>query len=296
LTNGDVTQIPNWANPPFGIAQGGGFAAFNVHTASDNNNYASFDGYTNIGGFALYSLNSWSSKLNNTNTLFFRFYIDPEFESAGFTPDIDVNIGLTDLGNLRDVQDTDPDNNVGPAVRITRTTDGNGGPIDLVADNGPTAEQTADAITPTVYSYLADTVNNPTPNSAGLIPGHVYDIWMDVINQTNLVTGGVETNGDLYTVELQDETIAGPRVQLFGPASGNPAFPTAFISDRDDATGASETINHLFLNESSVAALPINVAPAPTTQFTNMVRFDDFYISASGANATKPVPAGLFTP
>jgi hypothetical protein len=290
----------NWHNPPTGIANGAAISAFNVHAATSGNQYASFDGYTNVGGWATLNLGSYSSTLNNSNTLFFRFYIDNEFEGGdpnegGAIPDVNVLVGLTDKTGIRDVADIDEDNDNGDTIRFLRAQAGNGGAIDLVCPNGPTAM----ALSPSYYSYVQDGVNG---NVNGLTPGHVYAVWMDVQNRTNAVSGGVETNGDLYSVSIQDETAAGARKTLF----------TGFTSSRDlNAQGLSpttETVGTLFFDMDDGAGVLYPTTPnAITQQETNMVRFDDFFMSANGAGGggnngiltTKPFPTKTvsdFTP
>jgi hypothetical protein len=83
--------------------------------------------------------------------------------------------------------------------------------------------------------------------------------------------------GDVYSVYIQKE--------------GDPARTNLFlnyVADRDAANidpffGAPGTnLTHIFF--SAIGA----------TQGTNLVRFDDFYLSSNGFNSTTPVPASAF--
>jgi hypothetical protein len=217
------------------------------------------------------ALNSMAIQEGKSNTLFFRFYISPTVDLAfpgGGIPEIDINLGLTEKG-LRDVQDFRGGNN-GPSLRIYRQGLGSGGPIDLRSPNGVGAAGGT-------YSYIADTVNNPT--GAGLEPGKVYTVWMDVQNRPFDVVGGVQNGGDLYSLYLQKEGEPA-RVNLF----------ESYLSDRDAVTCDAilgcpiPPLTHLFFCANDQV----------TPQGTNTVRFDDFFLSTDGYSATIPIVPSSF--
>jgi len=321
-SQGPINLDGNWRDPANGIANASSLAALQVRSDGVGGNNISFDGDTNIGGFAVNNISSWASTLNNSNSLFFRFYIDPSYESGvkipGVVPDIDIVVGIVDgtrANGFRDVADLSSDDNSGPGFRIFRSSGQLGGPIDLVTANGPLAE----ALTPDGYSYVADSVNNPNysptetagldggppGNGNGLIPGHTYAVWINIQNLTNTVVSGVETAGDLWDLWIQDETISGPRTQLLG-GSGEQTFTS---SQNDANSDSSETLDTLFLDMNYAApARPAAgnqfsdgsfAAVVPTFAATNIVRFDDFFISVNGSgpgggfngiHTDKPIP------
>jgi hypothetical protein len=299
-----ASSIAQWVNPPAGYTLN--MLPAHVYSSSvDSNHYVSFFGQVTTGtavgegngALAGRHLNGDSMPLGASNTLFFRFYIDPAVNNADTNqsdqiPDVNCNVGLTDKG-LRDIGDFDGQNanNTGPAIYIVRATGGVGGKIDLQAADGSVAM----GLTPANYSYIADTNNGDTN---GLEVGKVYSVWIDVQNnnadvQGGLQSGGLQTNGAYYTVWLQREDWAG-RTNLFQDitatnSAAGVGYPTGvFVSDRDDTTADSvegptdQTINALFMAASA--------AVAPTE--TNMLRFDDFYLSKSGYNSTAPITAG----
>jgi hypothetical protein len=214
--------------------------------------------------------------INDTNTLFFRFYVDGNIDTndatLGGIPDVDINVGASDAA-LRDLVDftgtpptTDGNANAlgvgpGPAVRIFRSQGGVGGPIDLTAnyvDNTGTYQY---------YSYIASV----DPN--GLATNTVYNVWIDVYNNQNNpnLANGVG-GANYYQVTIQKGGDTGTVIPLF----------SWVISDR--TTNSFETLNEAFICANSTAG-----------QSTNMfVRFDDFYLSASNVNHTIPIPQGSF--
>jgi hypothetical protein len=224
-----------------------------------------FLGFDSENVLAAKPLNSMTVGLGQTNTLFFRFFIFPE-AATGTRSDIEVRLGLTEKG-LRDVSDFRDGNN-GPSVVFFRQ---GGGPIDLMAPNGFGA-------TASTYSYLADTVNNPS--GAGLVPGTIYNVWMDVENRPYDIVGGVQNGGDRYSVHIQKQ----------GNASRTTLFSN-FLSDRDGVAdggvlgNAIEPLTHLYF-----------VLDNQTTQTTNKIRFDDFFLSRSGTRDTVPYAPGAFVP
>lgn len=293
-----------WVNPPNGFTLN--MLPARVYSSSvDSNNYMAFDGQVTTGtaagqgngALAGRHLNGDSIPLGASNTLFFRFYIDPSVNNPdtnqdGQIPDVNANIGLTDKG-FRDIVDFDGQNgnNTGPAVFIVRATGGIGGPIDLKAADGSAAM----GLSPAGYSYVADT-NNGDAN--GLAVGKVYSVWIDAQNNDaevagGLQSGGMQTNGAYYTVWLQREDWPS-RTNLFQYITATNATagvgypPGVLVSDRDDSTAdniegpTDQVINGLFLAASA--------AVAPTE--TNTLRFDDFYLSKSGYNSTVPVTGG----
>jgi hypothetical protein len=318
LSDGPINGQGGWLNPPNGVT------TFNQNTlqvltaTSDGNKLVSFDGYipgtSGNGGIAGRALKNYSSVLNTTNTLFFRFYIDPSINTTdpntGVIPDVDLDVGITDQG-IRDVVDLAY--TAGCSVRLYRVG-GAGGPIDLQAVDGTAVMQTAGlssslpsfaaGTSPANYSYIADTnyATGSVGNPNGLDVGHVYNVWIDVNNQSPQVSGafgggGTQTNGALYTVWLQEDNWPS-RTNLFAGvittnAIANPPIITtgALYSSRDYSTAdatfpQSTTLGTVFL-DANVA----NVSEVAT----NSVRFDDFYISTlAGPNSTVPVTAGSF--
>ena len=299
-----ASTIAQWDNPSAGYTLN--LLPANVYSSSvDSNHYFAFFGQvatgtaTGEGNGALAGrhLNGDSIPLGSSNTLFFRFYIDPAVNSpdtnqSGQIPDVDCNVGVADKG-LRDIADFDGQNanNTGPAIFIVRSTGGLGGKIDLQAADGSVAM----GLTPASYSYLTDT---NTGDTNGLEVGKVYSVWIDIQNNDaevagGLQSGGMQTNGAYYTVWLQREDWPG-RTNLFQfitatNSGAGVGYPTGvLVSDRDDSTAdniegpTDQTINNLFLAAST--------AIAPTE--TNMLRFDDFYLSKSGFNSTVPITAG----
>jgi hypothetical protein len=214
--------------------------------------------------------------INATNTLFFRFYVDPAIETndanLGGIPDVDINIGASDapLRDLVDFTGVPPlvsgaantnGPGPGPAVRIFRSANGAGGPIDLAAnyvDNTGTYQR---------FSYVASV----DPN--GLATGVVYNVWIDIYNNQNNPTlaNGIGA-ANYFQVTVQKGGDAGTIIPLF----------TWQVSDR--STNSNETLNEAFLCANTTVGQSTN----------NLVRFDDFYLSATGTNHTIPVPQGSF--
>jgi len=259
LRPGHIAGQGNWQNALSSIS--GPHRPANVIQALDGSQFLSLDGNTILAGNAL---NSLAIPEGRSNTLFFRFYISPNVDlplpDTGTIPLIDINLGLTEKG-LRDVQDFRGGNN-GPSIRISRQ----GGPIDLRSPNGVGAANGT-------YSYVGDTVNNPT--GAGLEPGKIYNVWMDVENRPFDVVAGVQNGGDLYSIYLQKEGEPA-RINLF----------QGYRADRDAVTCDAvlgcpiPPLTHLFICASDQV----------TPQGTNLVRFDDFFLSTDGYNPTVPLP------
>ena len=213
--------------------------------------------------------------VGSTNTLFFRFYVDPNIGTndtvLGGIPDVDVNVGADDaaLRDLVDFNGTPPlvggsPNTIGvgpgPAVRIFRSAGGVGGPIDLTANykDGTGAYQ--------YYSYAASV------DATGLATGVVYNVWIDIYNNQNdpAAAGGVGA-ANYYSVTVQQGGDTGTTIPLF----------SYLISDR--TTNSNETLNEAFICANTTAG-----------QSTNLfVRFDDFYVSTN-VNHGIPVPQGSF--
>lgn len=303
LTNGDIANQGDWVNPPAGPATHN-MQPLQVHTAGDGNKVASYNGFytpdlpeggVGGGGVAGRPLKAYTCNLGQTNTLFFRFYIDHSVtninEANGLVPAIDLRVHISDKGVL-DTAWTGGGN--GPGIRIfsSGAVGGDPLPINLECQNGLAAFD----LVPANYSFLTDT---NTGDTNGLALDKVYSVWIDVQNRDSgveggLRSGGTQTNADTYAVYLQREDWPA-RTNLFaGIVNTNNAatldFGTGvFASDRDmsaaDATfPQSEALNNVF----------IHMVTGTTPQGTNTVRFDDFYISTAGVNSTVPVPAGSF--
>jgi hypothetical protein len=280
------------------------------------NRYASFDGspqspgVVGEGGLAGRKLGGDSIPAGGYGTLFFRFYLDPSVNQPdnnnldGLIPDVDCNVGLTDKA-LRDPIDFDGFNgDAGPAIFILRNETGFGGPIDLNCTNGPAAM----ALSPGGYSWVQDTLHNPAGN--GLAAGQVYDVWIDFTNCPAEVSGGIgsgapghpatQTNGCYYRVWLQ--AAGGPnawpnRTNLFEDITAtNSALGISYpqgwlVTGRDMATNANLSGNYGAQPPSELlSALFLCTSKQISTEDTNMLRFDDFYLSSCGYNSTLPVP------
>ena len=297
---GDAGQ-GGWINPFSGPAISSGMERMMItNSRVDGNKSVYFECNTNGGLSGIY-LKTRTVQLNESNTLFFRFYIDysanvPDTKLGGDIPNIDTAVALMDEGIL-DVTFIQNQCNVG--IRIIRNNPSNGGviaPIDLQAVNGTTAM----ALSPASYSYVADPVNG-TPY--GLDAGHVYSVWIDVQNLPKNVaggygSGGVQTNGDLFRVWLQEDTWK-DRVNLFSEytlpstnATGTLSFPAGWlVSDRDYSTQ-----NITIPPADPLSTLYLFNRGTTTEQDTNMVRFDDFYLSQIGFESSIPHAASSLAP
>jgi hypothetical protein len=309
LSDGPIVGQGGWLNPPRGPATQTGAQPFEVHTANDGNNVASFDGFfvdpnnvatTGNGGVAGRALGSFASKVGNTNTLFFRFYIDPS--ATNFDPQFGP-LGIAYTIDIQDLGVGDPAFNYGgPGLTITESPDSatTNGPINLTCSSGNT---TGITVSPAGYSYVSDP---NTGNSNGLAVGKVYSVWIDVVNNFPGVVGGFasgneQTNACLYSVWLQREDWAA-RTNLFasitctntgGGLMNNTVYPTGYLlSGRNYAVNSQENI--LLGPSATLNYVQLDMLQATTPQATNGVRFDDFYISKSGVNSTVPVAAGSF--
>lgn len=310
LNDGPISGQGNWLNPSAGPATGGGQQNLVVYTSTGGNNYAGFDGFDGSatpagnGGIAGRGLGSFSSTPGNTNSAFFRFYIDPAATNtdpiAGSILAFNQNVLLSDVGTL------DPSINGGiyggPEITISQAA--GGGAINLTASSGASGI----VVTPGGYDYTNDPVNGDTN---GLIAGHVYSVWVDIINNYPGVVGGFgsggeQTNAAFYAVWLQRDDWA-QRTNLFssitctntgGLTMNGTVYPTGYLlSARDYSTSGSG--EQLILGPSpNIRNFEIRMDQATTPQRTNAIRYDDFYISVTGTgfNSTAPVPAGDFAP
>ena len=304
---GTIGGQGKWGNPQNGPATTPPNLAqyFEVHTANDGNKVASFDGFwvdpnppggtTGNGGVAGRALGSFASTVGKTNTLFFRFYIDPiatNVDVFGINM-VDLNIDIQDLGI------GDPAFNYGgPGIHIFQPG-GAQAPIDLQLSSG----NASIPVTPGGYAYLTDP---NTGDTNGLISGKVYSVWIDVINQFpgvvgGFASGGEQTNATLYTVWLQREDWS-QRTNLIssitctntgtGTMAGT-VYPTGFfLSNRNYGINSQENI--LLGPSATLGYVQLDMLAGTSPQATNGVRFDDFYISKLGTNGTVPVAAGSF--
>jgi hypothetical protein len=296
---GDAGQ-GGWVNPFAGAVVTGMERMMATNSRVDGNKSIYFE-CNPTGGVAGIYLKTRTIQLNSSNTLFFRFYIDysanvPDAKLGGDIPNLDMAVALTDIG-IRDVVDVQNAGNVG--IRIIRNNPANGGtigPIDLQAVNGTAAMQ----LSPTNYSYVADPVNG-TP--FGLDAGHVYSVWIDVQNLPKNVaggygSGGVQTNGDLFQVWLQEDTWKN-RVNLFSEytqpstnSSGTLTFPAGWmVSDRDYSS-----TDITFPPADPLSTLYIVNRGTTSEQDTNLIRFDDFYLSKVGIEPSVPHSANSLAP
>ncbi|HEV8540873.1 MAG TPA: LamG domain-containing protein [Verrucomicrobiae bacterium] len=268
LSPGHIGGQGNWINALNSVSGAANPADVLV---AGNNKVLTFEGAKIL---AATPLNSLTILEGQSNTMFCRFYIDPAIETPspddGSLPDLDLNLGLTDKP-LRDVQDFRGGNN-GPSFRLIRQASGAGGPIDLTADNGVNNALGG-------YSYLADSGNNPNGN--GLETGKVYNVWMDIQNLPFDVVAGVQNGGDLYSLSIQKEGDTARKTLFQGFLANRDAI------NIDTVLGApTPNLTQLFFAANDLI----------TPQGTNVVRFDDFFISGSGPNATVPVAASSFVP
>ncbi len=247
----------NWESVIGGI-WGGTHVPIRVWSAIDGNKFISPDGAFGADGAPVLSGN-WlklrSIPIGQSNTLFFRFYIDPAInqyysEIPGY-PVVDILVGLADDkgGGLRASAEYYLNNN-GPSIRILRENYDQGGPIDLQANWGP-------------WNNLGGTNILAEIAPTGLTAGVVYNVWIDAFR-----TNAGENISSFYSVRIQQE--GGPVITWF----------TDMPSDRTAEGAAEKPFDHVF-----IAARNVN------PQYTNMVRFDDFYLSESGYRTDVPVPA-----
>jgi len=203
-------------------------------------------------------LGSHSITAGESNTLFLRFYLDPT-----------INAANTNDGTLPDVEIVLGLSDKGLRDEQDFRASDNGPGIRIVraatGGGGPIDLQAYNgAGTTTGFNYV-DT------HPAGIETGKVYTVWMDVYNATN--DAGLNLSA-YYSVYLQKEGEA-TRSNLFAD----------FVADRQ--SNNPETLDKLF----------VCGANSTTPQGTNVVLFDDFYLSSgNGFNATVPVPASSFVP
>lgn len=205
-------------------------------------------GYTDGNSLAALPLSSLTLREGQKASLFFRVYVGTNDLASVLA----ITFGLTE----RPIRfNGDFNGNVGPYLRLERL--GEGLTTDLQAHNGVGA----------FYEPAPDAIQ----------PGSAYRIWIDIDNRPFDVQGGVQNDGDIFSVHIQKE----------GDASRTTLF-TDYLADRDAVTidpvfGAPATnLTHLFF--SAIGA----------NQGTNNVLFDDFYISNGAINSTVPVAASTF--
>jgi len=302
INPGNIGSQGDWLNPLAAPATQN-LQPLQVHTASGGNKLVAFNGFNTPdlpnaaggGGVAGRPLKTYTCNLGQSNTIFFRFYIDHSITNidsvSGLTPAIDMRIGISDKGIL------DPaflNGGNGPEIRIL-SLGGVGGyplPIELSCQNGPAALD----LVPQFYNYSTDEVNGDTN---GLALDKVYSVWIDFQNRDSGVTGGlgsggVQTNADLYTVWLQREDWPS-RTNLFSNIVstnnvGDLNFGQGVLASGRDMS----TFDVAFPQTEPLKTVYIQMATGITPQGTNTVRFDDFYISKVGTNSTVPLAAGSF--
>lgn len=307
LSDGPVSGQGNWLNPSHGPATQSGQQNLVVYTSTGGNNYAGFDGFDGgsggNGGIAGRNLGSLQSTPGNTNSAFFRFYINPAATNTdpnyGSILPINMNVLLSDVGPL----DVAINGGIygGPGITITQPS--GGGPIDLTASSGASGI----TVSPGGYDLLTDP---NTGDTNGLIAGHVYSVWVDIINNYpgvvgGFASGGEQTNAAYYAVWLQRDDWA-QRTNLFssitctntgGQTMNGTVYPTGYLlSPRDYSQNNAE---QLILGPSpNIRNLELRMDQGTSPQPTNAIRFDDFYISKTGTgfNSTAPVSAGDFVP
>ncbi|PYI81944.1 MAG: hypothetical protein DME26_18950 [Verrucomicrobia bacterium] len=254
-----------WASPASDFAGNGD--RFNVRNLSSPTNFVATEGglnVTNRPALSLLSLNSYTLKPGQSNTLFFRLYI----ANTNCTP-FTFGVAITSKGffGLGDYIG----NQGGVGLQLTRL--GGLDPIDLQAFSGAGASQGT-------YSYLGDPQNG---SPAGLQKATVYNVWIDtavgpVLVDTN--SAPPQTNGTLYSIYIS--TNGGARIGLV----------TNFTSDLD------------YINFNPTVGIPgTNFDRLVLTYDTtfdgtgnNVVLVDDIYLSTSGFNSTLPVAVLTFNP
>jgi hypothetical protein len=303
LTNGDIINQGDWLNPPAGPATHN-MQPLQVHTAGDGNKVASYNGFytpdlpeggVGGGGIAGRALKAYTCNLGQSNTLFFRFYIDHSVtnvnEANGLVPAIDLRVHISDKGVL-DQAWTGGGNGPGIHIFSTGAVGSDPMPINLECQNGRADFD----LVPVNYSFLTDT---NTGDTNGLALDKVYSVWIDTQNRDSgveggLGSGGTQTNADIYAVYLQREDWAARTNLFMGIVNTNNAgtmdFGTdVFASDRDMSTA-----DVVFPPSELLRTVFIHMQTGTTPQGTNTVRFDDFYISTGDVNSTVPVAAGSF--
>jgi hypothetical protein len=303
LNNGPIRGQGGWLNPVNGPATHD-MGNMNVYAAGSGNKYVGFDGFdtagtpAGVGAIAGHNLFSFKSTPGNSNTVFFRFYIDPAATNNdpyfGYILPISLTAGLNDIG-IVDVGIVA----AGPSFTIAQPS--GGGPINLTANSGASGI----TVDPNTYDYLTDT---NTGDTNGIIAGHVYSVWMDVINNYPGVVGGwgstgEQTNAAFYAVWLQRDDWAA-RTNLFsaitctnvyGGTMYGTNYPTGYLLSPRDYS-ADDQVNKNLGPSANLSYVLLWLSTAGSTQATNAIRLDDFYISKTGAgfNSTVPVAAGGF--
>lgn len=288
--NGVTTLLGNYA---------GALDRFNVVTVNGNEALSpksgyqadianSVVGYDSLGAVTWANLNNLTIPPNQVNTLFFRFSLQDLNPVAGFYSGMDLGVGLTDYGfaagPLGAAQPPDT-GLVGPGFRIVRyDASGNYGqtPFDLEAwnyTNSATGNGYAQG-----YDYLTDAVNG-SPN--GLQTNVNYYCWLDVSNDNTHAV----TDGSTYTNTVQEARFT-LWIQKEGDTSRTLLFSN-FYGNRDYSQNGINNDNMTpYLNKvfASMGAESIQAADIGGAFFAtnNMVLLDDFYLSASGYNASIP--------
>jgi len=206
------------------------------------------------GAYSALSLGARAIADNQSNTLFFRFAI----REVDTLSDINLNIGLTDIGGVRGPGDYGRWG-TGPHITILREASGYGGPIDLTINND-------------VGNVGGDFqwVRDRDPN--GIETNVVYYLWMDIQNLETIVDTNnmVISNKDVYSVWIMKEGEM-PRTLI----------ASNFLSDRDYLNIPAWQTVYPALSELAMSVQDTYID-------TNMVVFDDFYISENGFESSVP--------
>jgi hypothetical protein len=239
----------------------------NPVTATNDNPAYSIEGC--LAGLAL---NSETLTLGNSNTLFFRFYVD---DANIDQSDIWFSLGFTWHALEPSPQDFQGGN--GPNVTFKRS---NGGIVDMASPNG--VNNYNEGLTAQPYSAIV--------TNTGLQTATVYDVWMDVqVNPWTFPTNSDGTTnqlGDIYSVYIKPDSSAGAPFEVFS----NYYSDVDYINSATAGAGwgqASTNLVNLFL---SVVGGNISTAG------TNNIVIDDLYMSQSGFLHTVPIPASYFPP
>ncbi|HWD18171.1 MAG TPA: hypothetical protein VHB20_02740 [Verrucomicrobiae bacterium] len=248
----------------------------NGYTADVN----SITGFDSRGATAYGALNGLTLSPGQMRTLFFRFSLqEAPAGNLNGTPvfsDMDFNVGVTDSGLIGPFQSLVYPANVGPQLKVYRSSGGNfdgSGLFNVYAgDFSGTSAGTTNS-----FSYT--TAVDP----AGLQTNVNYYVWMDISNDnTHLVVNSDGTsntvNMAVYSVWMQKQ--GGVRTNLF----------SGYHADRDYATFNVQDIPTPFLDKVfvDIGDEDITTGTAGAYIGTNMIAVDDFYLSKAGFNSSIP--------
>jgi hypothetical protein len=230
---GWIAGQPAWQSPD------GQVNVVGIGSGAEDNKALGFTAGNDLGALRLQSLTLTEGSIG---TLFFRFYASAEDPVSS----IGVHVGLTERP-IRFIGDFGTGADIGPYVRFETLTPGQ--TINVAAKNGVGS-------TPTVSDFP-------------LSYGKVYNVWLDVTNDT-------VASGDKFSVYIQEDGRA-ERTLIF-----------------DTFTGDRNPLGSPDLGVPKPDLISLLTAAPGTGQSTENVLLDDFFITLGSYNATVPVPASNF--